>query len=150
MNQITECLPEGIYHTQTFVCASLRLNVLDFTDISMSEHEKAAASSTSKRSICVEDEGDAHHRSSDTSPAFKLLVADEMGSRALAFELERRLDAKNLVGKQLVLSGEVNVFNGIILLDSKNCCYLDEEACNLANKPIYDFEIPSDGMFSEP
>lgn len=150
MNYVTEYLPENIYCTQTFVCSFLQLEILDFSDISLSEHQKTDVSSNSKRSMCVETEGETYQRPNDTSSAFKLLVGDMRGSRTLAFELERHLDTSNLIGRQLVLSGKVEVFNGIILLDSKNCRYLDGNGCNNpTNQLANDFEIPSDYLLSD-
>lgn len=149
MNYVTEYLPADIERTQTFTCSFLHLEILDFSDISQSEQQKADALSNSKRSLCVETDGETYQHPSDTSPAFKLLVTDRQDKRALAFELERHLDARDLVGRQLALSGKIDVFNGIILLDSKNCRYLDEDEHNTAAQPVYDFEIPSDYIFSE-
>lgn len=150
MNYVTEYLPEDIDRTQTFTCSFIHLEVLNFSDISQSEHQKADALSSSKRKMCVETDGETHqHPSDDTSSALKILVTDKQGIRTLAFELERHLDTGDLVGRQLALSGKIEVFNGIIFLNSKNCRYLDEDERNIANQPAYDFEIPSDYIFSE-
>jgi hypothetical protein len=150
MNYVTEYLPGDIDRTQTFTCSFLHLEVLDFSDISQSEHQKADALSNSKRKMCVETDGETHPHPSDTSSALKLLVTDKQGTHALAFELERHLDSRTLIGRQIALSGKIEVFNGIIFLNPKNCRYLDkDENNNVVNQPAYDFEIPSDYIFSE-